>query len=76
MTDTLSISTPEATATLSITDGTIRASELKRIPTPLGPLATYDPGFTKTASVKSCLLYTSPRPRHRTRSRLTPSARK
>jgi len=57
MTDTLSISTPEATATLSITDGTIRASELKRIPTPLGPLATYDPGFTNTASVKSAVTY-------------------
>lgn len=47
----------EQSADLSVTDGTIKAAELKNIATDRGPLATYDPGLTNTASVKSAITY-------------------
>ncbi len=42
---------------LEIKEGTIRAIDLKGISTPEGPLATYDPGLTNTASVKSSVTF-------------------
>ncbi len=57
MADTLSLSSGSTTISSPITDGTIRASDLKQIPTADGPLATYDPGLTNTASVRSAVTY-------------------
>ncbi len=45
------------TVDLPVVDGTIRASDLRQVPTDQGPLATYDPGFTNTASCKSAVTY-------------------
>ena len=42
---------------LAVTDGTIRASDLRRISTDAGPLATYDPGLLNTASCRSSITY-------------------
>ena len=43
---------------LAITDGTIRAADLKQIAVDGGPgLATYDPGFVNTASCRSAITF-------------------
>ncbi len=42
---------------LPITDGTIRATDLRQIPTDDGPLATYDPGFVNTAACRSAITF-------------------
>ena len=57
MTDTLSISSGGATYDLPITDGTIKATDLKQVSTSSGPLATYDPGFMNTAACKSAITF-------------------
>ena len=43
--------------TLDVTDGTIRAADLKQITTDQGPHATYDPGLLNTASCRSAITY-------------------
>ncbi|MFV0451329.1 MAG: citrate (Si)-synthase, partial [Propioniciclava sp.] len=57
MADILHIAAGQDTADLPITDGTIRATDLRQIPTDAGPLATYDPGFMNTAACKSSVTY-------------------
>ena len=57
MSENLQVRTPEASFELRITDGTIRATDLKQVPTQRGPLATYDPGFMNTASCRSAITY-------------------
>ncbi len=57
MADTLTLAAGEQTTELPITDGTVRANELRRIATPQGPLATYDPGLLNTASCRSAITY-------------------
>ena len=57
MTETLSISTGEAGFDFPITDGTIKATDLKQVATSSGPLATYDPGFMNTAACKSAITF-------------------
>ncbi|RXW32239.1 citrate synthase [Propioniciclava flava] len=57
MSENLQVRTPEASFELPITDGTIRATDLKQVPTQSGPLATYDPGFMNTASCRSAITY-------------------
>ncbi len=57
MADTLTIAAGSETFELPITDGTIRALDLRKIETPEGPLATYDPGFMNTASCRSAITY-------------------
>ncbi len=57
MTDTLSISSGEAQFDLPITDGTIKATDLRQVGTSRGPLATYDPGFMNTAACKSAITF-------------------
>ncbi len=57
MTETLSISTGEADFDFPITDGTIKATDLKQVATSSGPLATYDPGFMNTAACKSAITF-------------------
>ncbi|MDN5558207.1 MAG: citrate synthase [Ruaniaceae bacterium] len=47
----------DASAELPVTDGTIRATELKQFPTDRGPLMTYDPGFVNTAACRSSITY-------------------
>ncbi|MGI3786634.1 MAG: citrate/2-methylcitrate synthase, partial [Janthinobacterium lividum] len=42
---------------LAITDGTIRAADLKQINADGQGLATYDPGFVNTASCRSAVTY-------------------
>ncbi len=42
---------------LAVTDGTIRATELGRLTTTRGPLATYDPGLVNTAACRSAITY-------------------
>ena len=57
MTDILSISSGGASFDLPITDGTIKATDLKQVSTAQGPLATYDPGFMNTAACRSAITY-------------------
>ncbi len=57
MGDTLTITHGDDSLSAEISQGTIRATELKKIVTPDGPLATYDPGLVNTASVKSSITY-------------------
>ena len=57
MADSLDLTYGDATQSLAVTDGTIRAADLKKIQTPDGPLATYDPGLLNTASVRSAITY-------------------
>ena len=57
MADTLSITAGSGTVELPITEGTIRATDLRQIPTAEGPLATYDPGFMNTAACRSSITY-------------------
>ncbi|MDO5535559.1 MAG: citrate synthase [Propionibacteriaceae bacterium] len=57
MSDNLTISSGEDTFDLAITDGTIKATDLKQVATSDGPLATYDPGFMNTAACKSSITY-------------------
>ncbi|MFV0406145.1 MAG: citrate synthase [Propioniciclava sp.] len=57
MADTLNITSDTTTADLPITDGTIRATDLRQIPTSSGPLATFDPGFMNTAACRSSITY-------------------
>ena len=57
MSETLKISTGDATFELPVTDGTIRAAELRQVPTPAGPLASYDPGLLNTASCRSAITF-------------------
>lgn len=47
----------DQTIDLPVEYGTIQAKDLKDVATPEGPLATYDPGLTNTASVKSAVTY-------------------
>ncbi|QIK72822.1 citrate synthase [Propioniciclava coleopterorum] len=58
MSETLQVSTSGgASHDLPITDGTIRATDLKKVPTAAGPLATYDPGFMNTAACRSAITF-------------------
>ncbi len=58
MASTLRVESAEGgSADLPITDGTLRATDLRRIATPSGPLASYDPGFMNTASCRSAITY-------------------
>ncbi len=57
MSENLQVSTPDVSYELPNTDGTIRATDLKQVPTADGPLATYDPGFMNTASCRSSITY-------------------
>ncbi|WP_300078478.1 citrate synthase [Propioniciclava sp.] len=57
MSDTLSISAGADSAELPITEGSIRATDLRAIQTPEGPLASFDPGFVNTASCHSSITY-------------------
>ena len=57
MAKTLQIRSGAEEYELEITDGTIRAADLKNIRTDQGPLATYDPGFVNTASCRSAITY-------------------
>ncbi|HZK05534.1 MAG TPA: citrate synthase [Actinomycetaceae bacterium] len=57
MTDKLHLSRADQTVDVPIKDGTILAKDLQAISTPEGPLATYDPGLTNTASVRSSVTY-------------------
>ncbi len=57
MSEALKISTGQVTLDLPITDGTIKATDLKAVPTSAGPLATYDPGLMNTASCRSAITY-------------------
>ncbi len=58
MSETLQVGTPDGgTREIPITDGTIRATDLKQFSTPRGPLATYDPGLMNTASCRSAITY-------------------
>lgn len=47
----------DVSAELPVTDGTIRATELKQFGTDRGPLMTYDPGFVNTAACRSSITY-------------------
>ncbi len=42
---------------LDVTDGTVRATDLRGARTDEGPLATYDPGLVNTASCRSAITY-------------------
>ena len=55
MTDTLTVTHGSDEIALPITDGTIRATELKKLATDAGPLATYDPGLVNTATCRSAI---------------------
>ncbi|MFP5415925.1 MAG: citrate synthase [Actinomycetes bacterium] len=55
--ETLAITANGTALDLPITDGTIRATDLKQVSTPAGPLATYDPGFVNTAACRSAITY-------------------
>jgi len=55
--DSLVVSGSNITAELPVTEGTIRAKDLKQFPTDRGPLATYDPGLVNTASCRSSITY-------------------
>ena len=58
MASTLRVGTAQqAPADLLITDGTIKATDLRQVTTPAGPLASYDPGFMNTASCRSAITY-------------------
>ena len=57
MSDTLSISAGADSAELPITEGSIRATDLRAIQTPEGPLTSFDPGFVNTASCHSSITY-------------------
>ncbi|SNU02673.1 citrate synthase [Ruaniaceae bacterium KH17] len=47
----------DVSAELPVTDGTIRATELKQFATDRGPLMTYDPGFANTAACRSSITF-------------------
>ncbi len=57
MSDTLKIVTDSAEAEFAVTEGTIRATELRQFATPDGPLASFDPGFMNTAACHSSITY-------------------
>ena len=57
MAKSLHVSVGETELDLEITDGTIKAGELKGVTTEVGPLATFDPGYTNTASCRSSITY-------------------
>ena len=57
MADTLTIAHGDLESTLPITQGTIRATDLKQFRTDAGPLATYDPGLLNTASCRSAITF-------------------
>ncbi|MDN5571417.1 MAG: citrate synthase [Propionibacteriaceae bacterium] len=57
MADTLSITSGSERAELPITEGSVRATDLRAIPTPDGPLTSFDPGFVNTASCHSSITY-------------------
>ncbi len=57
MAKSVQISAGDGVIELPITDGTIRATDLRQIPTAEGPLATYDPGLVNTASCRSAITY-------------------
>ena len=57
MGDTLDITYGAEKITAEVSQGTFRATELKKIATADGPLATYDPGLVNTASCKSAITF-------------------
>ena len=57
MSDTLKIVTDSAEAEFAVTEGTIRATELRQFATPDGPLASFDPGLMNTAACRSAITY-------------------
>ncbi|MBO1031680.1 citrate synthase [Tessaracoccus sp. SD287] len=57
MSQTITLSTAGASFDLPVTDGTIRATDLRQVTTADGPLATYDPGLMNTASCRSAITY-------------------
>ncbi len=57
MTDTLSVTLGSSSLELPVTDGTIRANDLKKVATDAGPLATYDPGLMNTATCRSAITF-------------------
>lgn len=57
MADTVHMTHHDQAVELTITDGTVRATELRGVLTEDGPLATYDPGLVNTASCRSSITY-------------------
>lgn len=57
MSETLSISAGADSVELPITEGSIRATDLRAISTPEGPLVSFDPGLVNTASCHSSITY-------------------
>jgi len=56
---TLHVSAPgsDLSVDLAVTDGAIRANDLRKIPTADGGLLSYDPAFLNTASCRSAITY-------------------
>lgn len=57
MSETLSISAGADSVELPITEGSIRATDLRAVSTPEGPLVSFDPGLVNTASCHSAITY-------------------
>ncbi|MGA4669794.1 citrate synthase [Propionibacteriaceae bacterium Y1923] len=57
MPESLKLTSPETTVELTVTDGAIRATDLRQVATDQGPLASYDPGLVNTASCRSAITY-------------------
>lgn len=57
MSETLSISAGADSVELPITEGSIRATDLRAVSTPEGPLVSFDPGLVNTASCHSSITY-------------------
>ncbi|WP_232548448.1 citrate synthase [Propioniciclava soli] len=57
MSDSLTITAGSNSAELPITEGSIRATDLRAIPTHDGPLTSFDPGFVNTAACHSSITY-------------------
>ena len=57
MADSVKLVAGDNSIDLAITEGSIRATDLRQISTPEGPLASFDPGFVNTASCHSSITY-------------------
>jgi len=57
MSEPLKIVSASTEHELPVTDGAIRATDLRQVSTPAGPLTSYDPGLLNTASCRSAITY-------------------
>ena len=57
MEETLTITSGHDSYDLEVSEGTIRAGDLRQVSTPLGPLGSFDPGLVNTATCHSAITY-------------------